>query len=503
MATQQDAAPAPTADDGRVRERGWAPVRHFTERSVLGLIAVVLLGIGFGVLLLLVRFHWGPLQRLDARADNGVNALIAPHAGVVAALKTVAGLGGRGFLIPLVAVALVVLLIRRRPRLAIYLLVTTVGALLLDPSLKTLVGRLRPVVNVPVAIGGGNSFPSGHALGSMITYGALLLVFLPAVPRRWRKPAIGLTAAIVLAIGITRIGLGVHYISDVLAGWLLGAAWLGVTAYAFRVWRREAGHPSAHVDDGLEPEAGPDMKPAAGERRLIPHPWAGAAEILTGWVLIFGVLYVTGYAFTHFTEGTWLGSFDDGVPRWLQGFRSPTLDHISQLWSKAGDTHAILAVSLVFCPIALAAWRQWRPVLFLVLAMFGELSLFLCSAAAVNRPRPAVQQLDEHLPTSSFPSGHIAATLCLWISIALLVTARTRQWWRWIFVALAVIMPVGVAVSRMYRGEHHPTDVLGAMLLAALWLTVLWWTVRPNAEARTASQARAVAAAGRPGPAPT
>ena len=42
------------------------------------------------------------------------------------------------------------------------------------------------------------------------------------------------------------------------------------------------------------------------------------------------------------------------------------------------------------------------------------------------------------MPTSSFPSGHIAATLCLWISIALLVTARTRHWWRWIAVALAV-----------------------------------------------------------------
>jgi membrane-associated phospholipid phosphatase len=491
MATQQDSAPG--TGDGRVRERGWTPVRHFTERSVLGLIVVVLLGVGFGVLLLLVRFHWGPLQRLDADADNGLNALVAPHPGLVAALQTVAGLGGRGFLIPLVAVAVVVLLIRRRSRLAIYLVVTGVGALLLDPSLKTLVGRLRPMVEAPVATAPGNSFPSGHALGSMVTYGALLLVFLPAVPPRWRKVAIGVAVAIVLAIGVTRIGLGVHYISDVLAGWLLGAAWLGVTAYAFQVWRREAGHPTAHMDDGLEPEARPDMKPAVGERHLMPHPWAGAAEILTGWVLIFGILYVVGYALTHYTAGTWLGSFDDGVPRWLQTFRTPALDDISYVWSKAGDTHAILAVSLVFCPIAIAAWRQWRPVLFLVLAMFGELTLFLVSAAAVGRPRPPVQQLDGQMPTSSFPSGHIAATLCLWITIALLVTARTRRWWRWIFVALAVIMPVGVALSRMYRGEHHPTDVLGAMLLAALWLTILWWAVRPNAEARTASQARAAA----------
>ena len=60
-------------------------------------------------------------------------------------------------------------------------MVTGVGALLLDPSLKLLVGRLRPIVDVPVASAPGNSFPSGHALGSMVAYGALLLVFLPAV----------------------------------------------------------------------------------------------------------------------------------------------------------------------------------------------------------------------------------------------------------------------------------------------------------------------------------
>jgi undecaprenyl-diphosphatase len=239
------------------------------------------------------------------------------------------------------------------------------------------------------------------------------------------------------------------------------------------------------LDSPRRPE---DQAPEAGraELRLVPHPWAGGAEILVGWVFTFGLLYVVGYLLTQHTEGTWLGRFDDGADRWLQTFRTPALDDLSHLWSKAGDTHAILAVSLVFGPLALALWRQWRPVLFLVLAMVGELTLFLCAAASVDRPRPPVAQLDGQMPTSSFPSGHIAATMCLWIAIALIVTGRVRQWWRWIFVALAVIMPMGVTVSRMYRGEHHPTDVLGAALLTACWLTVLWWTIRPNAEARTA-----------------
>ena len=496
MVAQHDVSAQVPAHDGQVKERaGWAPVRHFAERSVTGLAVMVALGVAFGVLLLLVRFHWGPLQHADAGADNGLNAYVSSHPGLVKVLQSVAGLGGRTTLIALTVLAIIILLIRRRTRLALYLVAAGAGALLLDPSLKTLVGRLRPVVHLPVASAPGNSFPSGHALGSIVVYGALLLVFLPAVAPRWRKFLIALAALIVLAIGFTRVALGVHYISDVLGGWLLGAAWVGLTAYAFRVWRREAGHPVLPLREGLEPEAAADMEPAPAESHVLPHRWAAAAEIVVGWVFTFGVLYLIGYLLTHFTKGTWLGRFDDGVPRWLQTFRNPSLDNLSYLWSKAGDTHAILAISLVFCPIAIALWRQWRPVVFLVLAMFGELTLFLVTAAAVGRPRPPVEQLDGQMPTSSYPSGHVAATLCLWTSIAILVMGRARGWWRWIFTALAVIMPVGVAVSRMYRGEHHPTDLLGAMILATLWLSTLWIAVKPNAEARTVAEARADAEA--------
>jgi undecaprenyl-diphosphatase len=448
------------------------PLRHFAERSFLGFVAVIAAGLGFGTLLLLVRYHWTPLLHLDQSVANGLNRVVSAHPAAVKAATAVSRLGGRGTLIPLVVLVIVALLIRRQPRLAIYLAVTGTGALILDPSLKTLVGRVRPVVADPVAHGGGNSFPSGHALGSMVVYGMLTLVFLAVVRNRWRGWFVALAAVIVVAIGLSRIALGVHFVSDVLAGWLLGAAWICVTAYAFRVWRREAGRPTPSPAEGLEPEA--DIAPApASQPESVAHPWAKGAEIVVGWVLTFGLLYVVGYLLTHVIPS----GPDNAVPRWLQTFRTPRLDHLSWLGSKAGDTHAILAISLVFCPLALALWRQWRPVLFVVLAMVGELTLFLCTAAAVNRPRPPVAQLDGHMPTSSFPSGHIAATICLWTAIALVVTGRVRQWWRWVFVGLAVVMPVVVALSRMYRGEHHPTDALGAALLAACWISVLYWTV--------------------------
>jgi undecaprenyl-diphosphatase len=100
----------------------------------------------------------------------------------------------------------------------------------------------------------------------------------------------------------------------------------------------------------------------------------------------------------------------------------------------------------------------------------------------VKRPRPeGVTHLDSHLPTSAYPSGHEAATACLYIAIAILVIGHARGWWRWLFLIPAIAMPVLVALSRMYRGEHHPTDILGSLVFAALWLTATSWLIRPNA----------------------
>ena len=113
--------------------------------------------------------------------------------------------------------------------------------------------------------------------------------------------------------------------------------------------------------------------------------------------------------------------------------------------------------------------------------MFGELAAFLAAAAVVKRPRPAgVSQLDSHLPTSAYPSGHTAATCCIYVAVAILVIGHARGWWRWLFLIPAIAMPILVAISRMYRGEHHPTDILGSLLFAALWLTASSVLIKPN-----------------------
>ena len=114
----------------------------------------------FTILLIAVRLQWAPLESADHGAAADLNRLIAGNATAVGVVKTITWLGSDGVLWTVIAAATVILAIRRQWRLAAYLLITGAGALTLDPILKSLVGRLRPVVAHPphtAAAGDGQS----------------------------------------------------------------------------------------------------------------------------------------------------------------------------------------------------------------------------------------------------------------------------------------------------------------------------------------------------------
>src|ERR1700733_11175230 len=464
------------------------------KRTLAPLGVVTAAAFVFALLLVLVRLRWAPLESADHGAAARLNSLVAGQAAAVSVIKAVTWLGSGGVLWTLIGLAVVVLAIRRRWRLAIYLLVTGAGALTLDPVLKALVGRLRPVVAHPVAYGTGNSFPSGHALGSIVCYGALFLVFLPATRGTWRRVFTAVIVTLIVAIGVSRLLLGVHYVSDVLGGWALGITWLGITAFAFELSRQATGAPVTNpVTEGLEPEARTDLLPAEPAEPAEPETpmhqdrvrtyGRGAAGVVVTWVLIVGALTGIGklIMITHNGNGDLLG--DRTIPRWFAAHRTPSLNHWSLDVSNLGATQDILIVSVVACVVFLAVTRRWRPVIFIAVVMFGELGAFLVVEEIVKRPRPAVPHLDSGLPTSAFPSGHMAATTCLYVAIAILVIGHARGWWRYLFLIPAIVMPVAIATARMYRGEHHPTDILASVLFAALWLTATTRLIEPNRDA--------------------
>jgi undecaprenyl-diphosphatase len=146
-------------------------------------------------------------------------------------------LAGGTFLV-LVAAALVVGLVALgRLRLAIVVAVALIGSTLFTDAAKDLVSRPRPAGD-PLVTADGYSFPSGHSLNSAATNGiAALLIWRSSLPPRARKGLAATLVALVVSIGLSRIALGVHYPSDVVAGWLAGTAIVAVVALIDRADR--------------------------------------------------------------------------------------------------------------------------------------------------------------------------------------------------------------------------------------------------------------------------
>lgn len=252
--------------------------RRLGLRLTVAAAATVALGIPFLLLALLVRGDWGPLVRVDTAVARDLNEVAHGSEPLVVALKTASIVfGPEVFRVAAVLVA-IWLFTRRRRRLAARTLVTSLVGGLLGPVLKAIVGRARPALDDPVAHAGGLSFPSGHALGSVVGVGVLLLVLGPLLTVRRRRTAWVAGVLVVLLVGFARVGLGVHYLSDVVAGWVLGVAWLGLTSAAFEGWRRDVDRPPSPVAQA-EPEVAEDLpERRAGRKESSRGRPAGAGQ---------------------------------------------------------------------------------------------------------------------------------------------------------------------------------------------------------------------------------
>ncbi len=152
---------------------------------------------------------------------------------------------------PLVLAALAVvvglLLMTRRYwiLLASWIITLACGGLL-NVALKDVFQRTRPGLPDPFITASGWSFPSGHAMGSLITYGMLAYLLVLMLDRRWHRLIVICATALILLIGVSRIYLGVHYFSDVLAAYTAGTAWLATCVTGTEVARRQRQQQAQH-----------------------------------------------------------------------------------------------------------------------------------------------------------------------------------------------------------------------------------------------------------------
>lgn len=224
--------PQLSADRWGERWARWRTARLVPARLVV-LVAVTALCVGFALLLDGVLDGEGV-----ARVDEPFNAFLATHRTrattvVFSAVTTVGGAGVRSWL---VASMVALLAWRVRSWWPVWVGVVALGGSpLFVFAAKQLVERPRPNMAIAAAHADGYSFPSGHATNSLVAFGLLAwLTTTLLVSRRAVVVAVwAVTASMSIAVGASRLYLGVHYLSDVLGGWALGAAWLATVLVAF------------------------------------------------------------------------------------------------------------------------------------------------------------------------------------------------------------------------------------------------------------------------------
>lgn len=151
-------------------------------------------------------------------------------------MSTIGSPVGMGVLSLSVAVLLAV---KRRWRWLLYFAVTVGGGSLLNMELKRYFARARPDVAEMLRQAHGYSFPSGHAMGSTVVFGALSYLAFRAVKRwRWKAAVLALAMAMVASVAASRVYLGVHWITDVAAGITCGTLWVATTTVGYETLRR-------------------------------------------------------------------------------------------------------------------------------------------------------------------------------------------------------------------------------------------------------------------------
>lgn len=221
------------------REHGW--IRRFLEQrrdpsSATGLLlsiavgAVALITVLIGSVLEMVQTHAG-----FARFDNSAARFGAHHAtpGTSRLLRAVTQLGSTPVVIGLVIViGLQQYLTHRKKALPLFLATTVVSAVVVGNLIKVLVHRSRPDID-RLVVAHGSSFPSGHTTAAAATYAALALLFGRNRSRTVRGVLSAVAAAIAAAVATSRVLLGVHWVTDVIAGLLLGWGVFALVSIAF------------------------------------------------------------------------------------------------------------------------------------------------------------------------------------------------------------------------------------------------------------------------------
>lgn len=236
---------------------------------------------------------------------------------------------------------------------------------------------------------------------------------------------------------------------------------------------------SGHTVSAVEPQ-----NPTRPPLRVWPLRRPALAILVKGGALLLVVWSALGLLYMWLLDDGPVGDADRSMVHWLVDRRTDRLDTLSTIGSGFSDTIVKVILVVVFGGAMVAVWRRWHDAVFLATAVIFEASVFVLASFIVGRERPDVEQLEPGAPSGSFPSGHAAAAVAFYASVMLIGRWHTRnRVVRGTLVAIAVVVPILVAVSRTYRGMHHPLDVVSGALLGVASLVVVHAALRAGTDA--------------------
>ncbi|MEU9049200.1 phosphatase PAP2 family protein [Streptomyces sp. NPDC048384] len=215
-----------------------SPPRPPAERRTAGWAGA--LAVGSTLLLALVALRWHPLMSIDSDVARTTHRWAVDESGVTHAFRILTDWVWDPWTMRLLTFAVAIWLVWRRAArwTAVWLVVTCAVATLVQQALKALVDRPRPVWPDPVDSAHYAAYPSGHAMTATVVCGLLLwLVHRYGADRALWRTAAAVAAISVAGVGLTRIWLGVHWATDVVGGWLLGALVVVLAVRAHKRWQ--------------------------------------------------------------------------------------------------------------------------------------------------------------------------------------------------------------------------------------------------------------------------
>jgi undecaprenyl-diphosphatase len=329
--------------------------------------------------------------------------------------------------------------------------------------------RPRPPTQMDIVLVTVPSFPSGHTISAVLGYGLLAYLLIPRIQSRFWKWLVGLFLVFVIVfVGVSRLLVGGHYLSDVLAGYGVGIAWAGlVYTLAERFFPRE---PTANTNAAERPKD--DTEGLRSPGMFKRWPLIGIALVLLG-SLSFGAL---GYSLLTNSP---LVQLDQSLYEKLIATAkasSSTVNELMLFGFFLGKQMVIVIVTLL--AIYFVSKRYWREAAMILLSSGAGSFVWNFFVTYFARPRPPIQTGLPVKTIPSFPSGHAMSAIIVYGFLAYLIIPKmpTRAW-KWTVGIAAVLVILFDGYSRIFQGSHYLTDVLAGYALGLAWAALVYTVI--------------------------